>query len=328
MKAHHAFFRWLCLAASLAACAPSFKIERVRVGVAKADPPGAPRVLILKSDQNPLFDEVLKVFEEQTDYELVYYLLPQGVQGSDIQTLTHEERAALVITMGTRAAKVVADAIGDVPMLFAMVPNAARLPELRKANVAGISLETPAASDFAQFKLIAPSLKRVLTFYSEESQAVVLQAKVDLVPWGIEVVPVFVKNLAEIRDAYQKLHGECNGVWLESDTVVMNPQAFMFLRNATRQNKIAFFASLSSDFAKAGALAAVSIDFSALGSQAANIASRLLDDHVPPSDVGIEPPIGGRIAINLITANLIGAQISQRALLAAQDVIGSRDDVP
>lgn len=327
MMARHTWLRSAFLAASMAACAAPLKSERVRpAAAAPAEGHKAGKVVVLKSDQNPLFDEVFRVFEEQTDFELVYYTLTADTRAPDVQNVTAQEKASLIISAGTRAAKLAAEAIGDVPVLFLMVPNGAHITALHKANVAGISLEAPTASDFAQFKLVAPRIKRVLTFYSDESKDVVLQAKTDLVAWGIDIVAVPATGLPDIQAAYEKLSGAFDGVWLQNDNVVMNLNTFMFLRDATIRSKVAFLTSLSANFAKAGALVSVSIDFSALGSQAANIASRLLNDKTPPADVGIEPPIGGSIAINMDTAASIGVEIPQRALLVAQDVIGMKDE--
>ena len=71
----------------------------------------------------------------------------------------------LLFVLGTRATLLARDRFRDVPILFAMVVNYRRLGLADHENVMGVALEIPPLTEFTQFKLIAPGLKRVLAFY-------------------------------------------------------------------------------------------------------------------------------------------------------------------
>lgn len=321
--------RKLCYAPMLAvclgalACAPPMVLQRRIEGTKTAE---AKHVIVLKSSDNPLLEQPLWSFVEQVPHQIDIFTLTSGTTGSAVAKALGASGADLVFTLGLGAATLVADHEKDIPVLFAMVPNAERHGLTARSNVMGVGLESPSVSDFMQFKMVAPKMKDVLVIYSEASSGpAVRQSKKDLVPWGVELLLAPAEDQAGVVGAYNDHRNQVDAVWLQNDPVVMNPRAFGFLRESTIKDRLVFVTSLSERFAEAGALASVSLDFSAVGSQAANMANMVLEGRKTAAEIGVQPPVGGLVTLNQETARKIGISVPEEVLPFLNRVIADTE---
>lgn len=277
------------------------------------DGEGTGRILILRSGESKLLDVTIDAFSAQIDNELVQYALEPSADVVDLQDLVDQTDAVLLFALGRRSARLATKAGLAIPLLFTMVPNYhVDLPEVGR-NVMGIRLETDPLADFLKFKIVVPSLKRVLVFHSDDSVDFLNDAKTALQLWGIELELVPVTNKQDIEHEYKRLKTTVDGVWMQSDSVVMRSDVFDFLAQACIHDDIPLLTSISERLAKAGALASVGIDLMAIGSQAATMARRVLERSELAGDIGIVAPVGGRLTVNTTTAETIGVEIQSDA---------------
>ena len=80
------------------------------------------------------------------------------------------------------------------------------------------------------------------------------------------------------------------------------------------------FMGLSPSFVKAGAILALSCDYSDIGKQAAEIAGRILNGE-NPGDIDVTVPRKFSLHINLRIANQIGMHIPDSVVRLADEVI-------
>lgn len=289
-------------------CMPHLQPQAVRV----APTPGSPRIVILKSNDNPVFDRAIQTFIRQSTAHIAVF---SAADRSCIESLIEaieQRQPDLLFVLGTRATLLAKRHFTSTPVLFAMVVNFERHHLAELPNFMGIALELPPAAEYAQFKMIAPRVKRVLAFYSPtESLALVNRARTDLLPMGVELVATAVETPEQLEARYEELAPTVDAVWLLNDPTIMSARTFSFLRDRTQAQRLPFFASLSDRFVEAGALASVSQDFAALGSQAVAMSRQLLEQGVAPSTLGVQAPIGSTLALSLDVAHRIGLEIAE-----------------
>ena len=100
-----------------------------------------------------------------------------------------------------------------------------------------------------------------------------------------------------------------DAIWVHIDPVVMNQKSFDFLKERSLATGLPLLTSLSDKFAEAGALVSVSVDFTAIGSQAATIVEMFMQDGSVPKAHRIQPPVGGKLSVNLEVAKQLGITI-------------------
>jgi len=308
----------IALAVTAACIAP-----RPLVPKSTASAPNAPVVVVLLSSNNRLYEGPVGAFEQQLGQTATVYEEVVTDQRGLAEELTNLH-PSLVFALGTQAALFARQKLADTPTLFAMVVNHRRLEELQAPDVMGIALEVPALNEFTQFKLAMPNMSRLLALYDpDHSSGVIAGANEAARTLGMTLIAAPVHDRAEMEAQYKRYSGQIDAVWLLNDPVVMNPKSFAFLRDATVRDRVALVSSLSEQFARSGAVMSVSVDFSSLGFQASAMASAFLDGKQRPSEIGIKPPIGARLVLNLVTAQKVGLQIPEEVLPFISEVIVS-----
>ena len=108
--------------------------------------------------------------------------------------------------------------------------------------------------------------------------------------------------------------------WILPDPVVYTLENISWLERRCINDRIICLGP-SENVAKLGVVLSVDPDQKNLGNQAASITKSVLRYNQKPSKIGVMPPIGTRLFINLDTADKIGLQISQNVLDQAAKII-------
>lgn len=268
------------------------------------------QVAIVRSSANPVFEIPLRRFINDVDASIAVYTLSDYANPMGVIKDIEVRRPELVFVLGSQALVLARDNLGTMPVIFAMVVNSSRFGLESYPNISGIGLETPPLVEFTQFKMVAPGMKKLLTFYNAtNSTGTIASARSALAQLGIDLVAVEVSTAEEVVGAYATHKAGVDSVWLGPEPLVMNPTTFAFLREQTRRDKILLVASLSSQFTRQGALMSVSVDTNNVGGQAAVMAQRALAGEMLPQGFGVVPPIGGELVVNVAVAKLIGITI-------------------
>ncbi len=315
---------FIIVATLLAGCVA----PRVIQPVARASADDAPVVVILTSSNNRLYEEPIVAFQSQLEGVATVYVETLTNEGG-LAEAVEEVKPSLIFALGTQAASFARQRFPDVPLLFAMVVNHGRLKELAAPDVMGIALEVPPTAEFTQFKLVVPSMNRVLALYAaEHSSDVIANATKAARTLGITLIAIPVHNLEEVKARYVEHGHGIDTIWLLNDPVVMNPASFAYLREVANRDHVALVSSLSEKFAKAGALMSVSVDLSSLGFQASAMALSALKQDKKPAEIGVQPPIGARLVLNMGVAQQLGLQVPEEVLPFVSEVIVSSTSPP
>jgi putative ABC transport system substrate-binding protein len=277
-------------------------------------------IAVLKSHDIDPFNEALEGFTATCDYRVTEYDLrgstshTQGVLKRIMAT-----KPRLVLAVGALAAQVAKESIHSVPVVFFMVPNP-RKYSLRGANIAGISLDIPIATQFATYKSLVPTLRSIGTIYDpEKTGTIVEEARTTAKAFGFRLVAVAVSSEKQVPAALRSLLGKIDALWMLPDDTVITPESFKFLLLTAFENNLPFLA-ISDIFVKVGALAALSPDYTDMGRQACQLARQIESGQISLTQVNIVPPAKVNLAINLKVANKIGLTLSPEIIQSASKV--------
>jgi putative ABC transport system substrate-binding protein len=278
-------------------------------------------VLVVKSDALSQYDSPTDAFTSAYDGKIVELNL-EGSREKGEQRLrkaaeTHEIDA--VFSLGTQAAYLTRHTLPDTPMVFAMALDWQRYG--LDAAGTGVAVEMPADVLLTRFKLLLPNLSRLGVIYSEHaSQASLDAAREAAEHLGIDLVEEDVAHAEEVAGAYRRMRGEIDALWMLPDPVVVTRDNFRYLAERTRSDGIGFLA-FSENFVRAGALLSVSPDYTTMGSQAAVLVERLIEDG--ESRVPVQAPIGSSLVINAETARTLEIDVNASMMNMADLVINA-----
>ena len=269
---------------------------------------GRIEVAVVKSVDSSLYRKVVTGFSVLSRAAVLEYNMHGSVErGQRVVEGLRASRPALIVTIGPLATRLVHGAIHDIPLVFCLVPNHTKhLSGKHLSNVAGISITRPLSHQFATIKTLAPRTRVVGVIYNpRHSEALVRRAAIEIRKHGMQLVAAKVDRRSDVPDAIRRFEGQVHALWQVPDPSVRD--SFRGLLRFTFRHKVPLFA-LSEELVRAGALVSVSVDYPAIGHQAARPANRILFDRVRPSDIGVQPPNTLEIALNLTTAGRIGVE--------------------
>ncbi len=230
---------------------------------------------------------------------------------------------AMIFTLGAKAsvaAKTWTKNSKDLPVLFAMVLNWQKYKLLDQDNMAGILSDVTPGSSLANMSIVAPESKRIGVVYSKEhSTGTMEQARQAAAALGFDLVETAISHPKEFKRAYKKMSDRIDSYWILSDPVVFTMSNISWLKKRCIQDKKICIGQ-SVNVAKSGVLLAVDPDLANMGVQAANIAKRLMSGQ-NPKQIGVMPPLGTKLILNMKTAEKIGFTISNAAKNMANVII-------
>ncbi|MDH4321147.1 MAG: hypothetical protein OEV73_06575 [Desulfobulbaceae bacterium] len=231
---------------------------------------------------------------------------------------------SLLFTLGAKAsyvAKIWTRDRPELPVLFAMVLNwqRYRLTEGQE-NVFGIDSGVEPGVQFAHMLMLSPAIKRIGVIYNADlSKETVVQARAAAQVFGVDLVEQTVSRSSDLQRAYQEISGRIDGLLILADPVVYTLENVAWLQSRCMRDQL-ICVGQSENVAKTGILMAIDPDVPNIGAQAAAMARSVLTGRQKPTDVGVMPPLGTRLYLNLRTAHKIGLQPSRAAINLASEV--------
>ena len=287
----------------------------------------APRISIIKSTDLTQFQTVAgNIQSHLPEFQISTFTFKKSLSKEQIDNFMNKNKPALLITLGVTTATSFASHINNIPIIFSMILNYKRHNVLNKKNVAGVAAQVPSQSLFTQFKLLC-SRSNVLAvpYHPTASQEVVRGARDPATLLGVKLLPLSIENPSKLNSYIKTRVKSFDALWMLPDFKLYNKRniknVVSFLRLANENNKPVMVSSEA--FVKAGGLLSVSIDYASLGSQIAILANRVLIDKQPISEIGVTPPIGTKIILNM----KIAQQLAQDQILDRDTILDYQADV-
>jgi len=228
-----------------------------------------------------------------------------------------ETKPRLVLAIGLVAAKLAKEYLKDIRTLYIMVSNPKKY-DLVGNNIAGITLNIPVDAQFKAYKTLVPGLKTIGVIYdANNSGELIREANAVAKKLAVELVAVSVQSQKEVPEALRGMLGKVDAVWMVPDETVVTTDSFKYFLLTTLENGVPFFAA-SDIFVEAGALAALTPDYTDVGRQGCQLAMGLTDGQVNVAEAGARPPRRVNLSLNLKTARKIGLAIPTSVIESAK----------
>jgi putative tryptophan/tyrosine transport system substrate-binding protein len=204
--------------------------------------------------------------------------IASGLAGSD---------ANILLAVGTDFARAMADREKRKPVLFTAVtaPDKEKIVatlERPGANVTGASDMNPVREQLSLIRELQPAAKRVGILYNSgetNSVALVDRARAAAPRLGVTLVEATATNTAGVRAAVSSLVGKVDAVYMPTDNTMA--AAISTIIDVARTNNIPFYSSESESVMMGGSVAALAIDYRALGVQTGEMALQVLAGRSP-----------------------------------------------
>ena len=216
----------------------------------------------------------------------------------------------------------------DIPVIYTAVtdPVAAELATADGkpvGNITGTSDEVPIAQQLEMIHKILPEAKKLAIMYatSEASSAPTVEKYKELAgDYGLTIEAVGVSTTADIPLAADNMLQNCDAVTMIMDnTVVSSLPTILAKANA---KKIPVFGS-EIEQVKKGCLAAVGLDYVALGKQTGEMAAKVLNGEAKASDMNYETIKGGAFYGNTKVAEDLGLELPEDLVSSAAEMFDS-----
>jgi ABC-type uncharacterized transport system substrate-binding protein len=202
----------------------------------------------------------------------------------------------------------------DVPVIFAMVLNWERYDLLKGSNnIAGISTNIEPGTQFANLALFEPDIRKIGVIYSKTySSGTIAKARRVAQKLGYKLIAQSITRQEEFRNAFEKISGDIQAYWILADPVVFSTRNMNWLKRRCLAQHIITLGQ-SENVVRLGMLLGINTDPSQIGLQAASMARNILLYDQSPKSIGVMPPLGTSLILNIKTANELGLKINKQA---------------
>lgn len=249
--------------------------------------------------------------------------IAQGNPATNVQIAGQimDEKPDLVLAIATPGAQVCAQKIKDKPVVFTAVsdPVGAGLVKSMEApggNLTGMTDMPPVDKQLELIKTILPKATRLGVVYNAGEANSVSQVKAvkeAAAKLGMTVVEATVTNSGGVFQAAKSFVGRCDAVYVPLDNTVVS--AFESLVKVCAENKLPLFSSDNESVSK-GAIAALAVDYYAMGKQTAAMAKKILDG-AKPATMPVEALKNLDVHLNLKAAKDQGVTLPEAVVKSA-----------
>jgi len=275
-------------------------------------------IAVIRSRDLEPYNQAFAGFSEACSSHINQYTL--GGNRASQQRMAQEiaeTKPRLVLAIGLVAAKLAKEDLKDIRTLYIMVSNPKK-HDLVGNNIAGITLNIPVDTQFKAYKTLVPGLRTIGVVYdANNSGELIREANAVAKKLGVEIVAVSVQSQKEVPEALRGMLGKVDAVWMVPDETVVTTDSFKYFLLTTLENGVPFFAA-SDIFVEAGALAALTPDYTDVGRQGCQLAMGFTDGQLTLAEAGARPPRKVNLSLNLKTAKKIGLAIPTPVIESAK----------
>lgn len=280
-------------------------------------------IVVLKSDDLAVYDAPIAAFEEAIGRPVTVL----DIEGSkpvakEIVTRLRFDPPPLVFALGAKAAWMAHEQMPHVPLVYGMIRDPARYG-LEGYSVTGVGHEIPYETLMGQAQLFLPGVRKIGVILTNQNPAVQeLRAAARAAEMELDITSI--QDSSDVRGACVRISKRVDALLVINDPEVLTPENFRFIREQAGRVGIPIVAT-SEALAQAGALLAVVPDYGLTGTQAADLARRILDMGATPGDLEEERPEGARVVLNRAVLEDLDLELDPMLLDFADEVIEQDD---
>lgn len=249
---------------------------------------GSARIAVIKSLDLPEYNLAFEGFvnelaETGHDITPLSYVLERGDSANaELMNAIHSAAPDLVLALGTRAAREAKKYLGHVPIIYSMVltPPEEENPGDR-GGMTGATLTIPLSVQVEELKRAFPTLKHLGIISDPARTRDLADSAAELCrKQGLSAHIAWAKGEGEVPDAVRSLKDSIEVLWMIPDETVLTPRSSRFIIFELIKSGVPVI-GLSSAYVKAGALMSLDCNYTDIGRQSAELATRVLAGQKP-----------------------------------------------
>src|SRR3989339_583153 len=275
-------------------------------------------VTIIKNKDISYYNELIDGFKSAlSEYNINPAYSEMTLGDDESVSLVKSKKPHLMFVLGLSTLLRVSDAVHDVPIVYSAA-FAEGDDVVKGPNVTGANFYVSIAEQCRKLRQIVPKIKRIGVIFNPDSNGkTMLIAQQKLLGLGFTLVSFPARNPTEIT----KLENmQVDALWLFPDPVIAQQSIItqlIFSEILTRKPII----GMSKSSVKAGAFFALTCDYKSVGTQAGEMAAKVLQGK-DISAIDVSNPREFKLFLNKSIAEKIRIPISQQILSEASEVFG------
>jgi ABC-type uncharacterized transport system substrate-binding protein len=236
----------------------------------------AESIVVLLSKDLPAYQQVVDGYTAKAPAAFKKIILADDAQKkSQLLSEFSSSGVKLVVTIGPEATNLLKTS-ATLPFLYTMVLEPQTVSGVRAC---GVLMRAGLESQMMWIHKLFPQAKIVSVIYNPTyTSKIVNRARVVAENFQLTLMPLAIEKSEEVTSALQKIsEAKIDLLWSVVDPTFMQPQVIRETIAYTAAQKIPFI-GLSEYHVKAGALAAMSVDYQDLGSQCADLSKKSLNE--------------------------------------------------
>lgn len=277
---------------------------------ALAVPAAAAEVAILKSTEvlswRPSIESLKRV---AAGHSFVEYDL-RGDRGEAERVMgSLKNRAVILVAMGPLAAQSARDLLPNVPMVYCMIQDPARIGIAPGPNTTGVAFSIPVKNQLAAFRLVNPRGVRVGVLYNQANVGRLIDEAEKAAP--MVRLTLVSRPVASERDVPQGLRELLAGadpvdaIWMPPDPVLLGEESQRHILSETLKAGKPVY-GFSPTLVEKGALVSNGPDLGSIGELAGELVNRLgagergrIEMMVPRAELVINKRMAGKLKIEV-----------------------------
>lgn len=282
----------------------------------------AAEIAVLKSSDSPAWRPALdNLRRAAAAHTVTEYDLRGNRAEADRVLASLKGKAAVLVTVGPLAAQAAKEVAPEIPQVFCMVPDPARLSLVGVPNVTGVAFSIPIKNQLAAFRLVNPRGVKIGVVYNdanagrlvEEAQKAATVVRLNLVVRAVasnKDVPEALRALLKGADAVDAL-------WIPPDPILLGDESRRYvLAETLKAGKPVY--SFSATLVAEGALVSNGPDLASIGDQAGDLVNRIAGGEKGKIEM-LMPR--AELVVNKKIADKLKIEIPADALRAANKVL-------
>ncbi len=278
--------------------------------VGSAAAASAADVAALKSSDSPAWRPAIDSLRRAISaHTLTEYDLRGDRAEADRLIASLKDKAAVFVTFGPLAAQAAKEVAPEIPQVFCMVQDPARLGLVGVANITGVSFSIPIKNQLAAFRLVNPLGVKIGVVYNDSNTGRLVEEAQKAA--GVVRLSLSVRQVSSERDVPEALRallrgeGAVDALWIPPDPMLLGEESRRYvLTEALKAGKPVY--SFSPALVSEGALVSNGPDLASIGDQAGDLVNRIaggekgrIEMLVPRAELVVNKKIADKLKIEI-----------------------------
>jgi putative ABC transport system substrate-binding protein len=268
----------------------------------------AAEVAVLKSSDSPAWRPAIDSLRRSTSgHALTEYDLRGDRAEAERVIERLKGKAAVLVTLGPLAAQAAKELAPEIPQVFCMVQDPARLGLVGVPGVTGVAFSIPIKNQLAAFRLVNPLGVRIGVVYNDANTGRLVeeaQKAAAVVRLSLVVRPVTSdRDVPEALRTLLKGEAAVDALWIPPDPTLLGDESRRHLLAETLKSGKPVY-SFSAALVSEGALVSNGPDLASIGDQAGDLVNRIaggekgkLEMLVPRAELVVNKKIADKLKI-------------------------------